>query len=387
MGFVFQGMTTLQGRVLILAAEYPPHVGGVSAYSRATAEALARVGWKVRVVTTTPGSANSLIATLQINRSAAILNRKYLKVLPLLVAAMLECIRERPDLILLMKCNHEGIVGLITRRLFSVPYVVVGYGTELVQFGGHPLFRPFVKALFRRAIHLIAISTYTEELMAQLGAPSSRLSVIHPTVDVLPDPAVAPPDEFGLGGRRVVLTVARLVSRKGHDRVLEAMTRIRAEFPSVLYVIAGDGPERARLSALVRAHGLEDNVRFVGSVSDGTLESLYAACEFFIMTSRQEGSDVEGFGIVFLQAAIRGKPSIAGRSGGAVDAVLDGATGLLVDPRSTSQIADALTMLLSDPAYTKAMGRRARVRALENFTAQNQESEIDKVFKGLRPKL
>src|SRR5262249_14775190 len=131
----------------------------------------------------------------------------------------------------------------------------------------------------------------------------------------------------------VILTVGSLVERKGQDMIIRALPLIANAVPGVSYLIVGDGPYKANLKTLVTSMGLQDRVVFTGRVSDEELPEFYALSDVFAMPSRAclDSNDVEGFGMVFLEAGATGKPVVAGRSGGIEDAVVDGVTGLLVD--------------------------------------------------------
>jgi phosphatidylinositol alpha-1,6-mannosyltransferase len=172
-------------------------------------------------------------------------------------------------------------------------------------------------------------------------------------------------DRYGLDGARVLLTVGRLVERKGHDVVIRALRRVSEAIGPVRYLIAGSGSEERRLRALAADLGCADEVIFIGHVSDEDLPPLYAACDVFVMPSRalQERDGIEGFGIVFLEAGASGKPVIGGRSGGITDAVLDGTTGVLVNPQDVEEIAEALIRLLRDREDAARMGEEGRRRA------------------------
>jgi phosphatidylinositol alpha-1,6-mannosyltransferase len=146
------------------------------------------------------------------------------------------------------------------------------------------------------------------------------------------------------------------------------MADIQRIIPDAIYVIAGPGSYAADLNRLTTHLGLPPNaVRFVGPVRLDELTSYYALADIFVMPNRVVGSDVEGFGLVFIEAALCGKPAIGGRSGGAVDAIIDGVTGRLVDPSSTRELASAVIELLSDPTLAARMGLAARERALRDF--------------------
>ena len=178
--------------------------------------------------------------------------------------------------------------------------------------------------------------------------------------------------EFGLMGKRVILTVGSLVPRKGVSRVLEAMPSILETEPKAHYLFVGDGPEQDAIRRQVASLGLESVVSYTGKVPHGQLPTYYAVADLFAMIScgLQEENEVETFGIVSLEAAASGKPVVAGTQGGVVDAIIDDTTGLLVDPNDTRGISDAISYLLANPARARAMGRAGCERALSQFAPE-----------------
>jgi phosphatidyl-myo-inositol dimannoside synthase len=166
--------------------------------------------------------------------------------------------------------------------------------------------------------------------------------------------------------RPTLLTVARLEHRyKGHDVLLEALGAIRARVPDVEWVVIGEGTLRPELEELARSRGLADCVRFLGAVSDGERNAWLRRADVVAMPSRLPGAGLagEGFGIVYLEAAAYGKPVVAGNVGGALDAVGDGETGLLVDPTDAGAVAEAVATLLLDPELARRLGAAGAERA------------------------
>lgn len=259
---------------------------------------------------------------------------------------------KRPQVLLvthIVAAPAARIVAGLLRR----PYGLILHGQEL----GH---RPRLMAwAVRHSAVTIAVSTYTRGEAVRHGAPAGRIVVINPGVDA---PGPAPGASAELAKRPpVVLTVARMVDRyKGHDVMIDAIAELRDRLPEVRWVVVGDGPLRGEYEREVARRGLTGNVVFAGAVSDDQLAREYANARVFSMPSRltpQGGG--EGFGLVYLEAAARGLPVVAGNEGGAVDAVRHGRTGLLVDPRDAAAVAAALRWLLTDDEVAGAMSRAA----------------------------
>ena len=167
---------------------------------------------------------------------------------------------------------------------------------------------------------------------------------------------------YDLLGRPVVVCVSRLVPRKGQDVLIRALPQIRRLVPDAALLLVGGGPDSPRLQRLAAEHEVASDVVLTGSVPWQELPAHYDAGDVFAMPcrTRRAGLEVEGLGIVFLEASATGLPVVAGRSGGSPDAVLDGRTGHLVDGRSVEQVAAAVAGLLADPERAAAMGAAGR---------------------------
>jgi len=260
--------------------------------------------------------------------------------------------------------------GLAAR---GIPSVALTHGAELWIARTPALGWAQRRALggVRRAT---AVSEYTAERLRRAIGDEPPVTVLYPGVDTerfSPDvDGSATRDQFGLEDRRVIVCVSRLVPRKGQDVLIRALGDVRRRVPDATLLLAGDGPSRAGLEALAAAEAPPDSVVFAGEVSPEDLAGVYAAGNVFAMPcrSRFAGMEVEGLGIVFLEAAACGKPVVAGRSGGAVEAVCDGETGLVVEGTELKAVALGLARLLGDPAEAARMGKAGRARIEAEFT-------------------
>jgi phosphatidylinositol alpha-1,6-mannosyltransferase len=255
----------------------------------------------------------------------------------------------------------EGWLALACAR----PFACYAHGEELSSNASSRELRWMARRVFRRAALVIANSRHTAGLLAaDWGVPAARLAVLSPGVDTARF-APAPPDEraraeLGWSGRTVVLTVARLQRRKGHDRLIEAMALLRDRHPALLCAIVGDGEERPALEAQAARAGLAAHVRFHGALAEPDLVRAYQQCDLFALPNRTVGGDFEGFGMVLLEAQACGRAVLAGRSGGTAEAVRDGETGVLVDCRRADVLAAAVDRLLTDAAWRARLGTAGR---------------------------
>ena len=261
----------------------------------------------------------------------------------------------------------------------GVPYYIVAHGVELLMdlYGRLPRWR---QRDFARSSRVIANSRATARLTADTFTLSAPPAVVNPSVG--PRPAPADIAARGADLRRelrlddgsegpILLTVGRLVPRKGCDLVLRSVAALAHEYPGLRYIVAGDGPERERLAGLTRELGIADRVRMLGDVDDLTKWAAYDICDVFVSpTLQSQSTDWEGFGIVFLEAALSGRPAIGGRTGGTADAIVDGLTGVLVDTDQRGELLRAIRRLLSDAGLRGRLGRTAEQMARTRFTGE-----------------
>jgi phosphatidylinositol alpha-1,6-mannosyltransferase len=344
---------TLTPRLLVLTPDFPPALGGIQLLTYRLAAGVK--GFDTRVLALDgPGAASfDTRSGLPTRRIGVDGMPGAGRMATLNVAALVEAWRFRPDVVLVAHIVASPAAAAIQRtlRARTVQYFHAN------EIGDKPRLAAFAA---RRADVAVAVSSYTAELIAATGAAPVDLRLIPPGVDLPLDPTPEPRD------RPTLLTIARLRDGyKGHDVLIRALALMRAEVPDVELVVIGDGPFRGKLESLADAAGVSDVVRFLGTVTDEERDRWLRRADVFAMPSRRpaDGRAGEGFGIVYLEAAAYGKPVVAGNVAGALDAVADGETGLLVDPTDARALADALTRLLGDRELALRMGRAGAERA------------------------
>lgn len=204
---------------------------------------------------------------------------------------------------------------------------------------------------------------------------SEAMVKIAPGIDVehfVPGDSTLLRQSLGLCGKKIIVSVGRLVHRKGQDRLIESMPAIIAQVPQVHLLFVGEGPHKKRLIELVKKHRLEEYVTFIGRIHYGDLPRYFCLGDIFAMPSRSRffGLEVEGLGIVYLEASACGVPVIAGASGGAPDAVIEGVTGVVVDGLDTQAIAKAAIELLNNPERAREMGAAGRNWVISTWSWQ-----------------
>jgi phosphatidylinositol alpha-1,6-mannosyltransferase len=340
-------------RLLLLTPDYPPAPGGIQVVAERLVEGLER--FETRTVALGAAGAHEYDAkrAAQVRRVGAGPVPHSGRVALLNAVALGEALRFRPDVVLSMHLVASPAAAAV-KRTFGTPVAQYFHAEEI---GARPRLAAFAA---EQADAVIAVSAYTAELVAARTAAPVAITVIPNGVDLVP----AAPAE--LCERPTFVTVARIQERyKGHDVLVRALALVRAKVPQVQWVVIGDGSLRAGVEQLADAYGVADAARFLGAVSDEERDSWLARSQLLAMPSRLPagGFAGEGFGIAFLEAAAHGRPVVAGNVGGTTDAVIDGVTGLLVDPCDQLAVAEAITRLLLDPGLAERLGRAGRERA------------------------
>ena len=222
---------------------------------------------------------------------------------------------------------------------------------------------------------LIANSQNTGRVLREeWQVPAERIRILHPGVDTGYFTPAGPNRDvrarLDWSDRSVVLTVGRLQRRKGQDMMIRALPAIRRAVPNVLYAILGDGEERTRLQTLAKSEGVTDCVQFVGEVNDAILLDCYRHCDLFALPNRQDGKDIEGFGMVLLEAQSCGKPVIAGTSGGTAETMDIPHTGSVVNCDGPERLAGLVAELLADRPRLERMGQAARPWVVRSSTGR-----------------
>ena len=353
---------------LLVTNDFPPKVGGIQNllwewWRRLPPDSFA-------VLTSPHAGAESFDATqaFEIRR----VREPWLLPHPVMVGRINKMAREiGADFVVLDPAVPLGIVG---PRL-ELPYMVVLHGAEVTVPGRLPLSRLVLSRVLKNASHIIAAGEYPAAEARRAGGSSLPITVIPPGVDtqrfrpLSNAERISARREFGVSDdAELIVGVSRLVPRKGFDTLIEVAAALFASRPRLQVLIGGGGRDADRLQKLIDKLGAP--VRMLGRVTDEQLPLLYGCADVSAMLcrSRWGGLEQEGFGIVFSEAASCGVPQIAGKSGGAADAVLDGLTGKVVqNPSDVAQVASTVAQLLDDAFLRSLMSVASRERALNTF--------------------
>ena len=356
-------------RHLLVTNDYPPKIGGIQNYLW---ELWRRLPADDVVVHTTPHQGAEAFDAAQ-DHTIVRSREPWLLPQPVLIRRVNRLIAEyKAEVVILDPAVPVGLIG----PHLDVPYGVVLHGAEVTIPGRIPGTRQLLNRVLADARGVIAAGGYpAAEGERSLGRPLPPCTVVPPGVDTerfasLDTAARASVRaRYGIAPDQPMITsVSRLVPRKGMDTLIAASTILAKEFPDLAVLIAGQGRDIGRLQGLIDDAGAP--VQLLGRLSEDELIELYGAGDVFAMLcrSRWGGLEQEGFGIVFVEAAAAGVPQVAGRSGGAHEAVEHGESGIVVDdPSDPLAAAEAIAVLMRDPARRATMAAASRARAANEF--------------------
>ncbi|MDN4519853.1 glycosyltransferase family 4 protein [Mycolicibacterium austroafricanum] len=376
-------------RILLVTNDYPPRRGGIQAYLEALVEHLvASVEHSLTVYAPKWKGAEDYDSVAAATGYEVVRHPGTLMVPePTVALRMRRLIRERGiDTVWFGAAAPLALLAPLARAAGARRVIASTHGHE-VGWSMLPLARTALRRIGNDTDVVTFISAYTRGRFASAFGPHAALEHVPPGVDTdrfVPD-EVARAElraRYGLGERPVVVCVSRLVPRKGQDMLIRALPAIRQRVPGAALVIVGGGPYRTALHRLAHTFGVAEDVVFTDGVPGEELPAHHAMADVFAMPCRTRGSglDVEGLGIVYLEASSTGVPVVAGRSGGAPETVVDGQTGVVVDGWDVGAIAAAVGDLLADPARAAEMGAAGRQAVLDNWRWSRQAEKLARLL-------
>lgn len=354
-------------RLLEITNDFPPTLGGIESYVYSLTRR-----WepdRVTVLTRwTPGSdefdstlgfdvirepVGTLLPTRQLLRKAATL------------------IEERSvDVIHFATPLPLGVMGPKLLRSHGIPYAVTVNGAEFVLPASLLIGRQLLKRAMTDAAVVLPYSAFLKREVQKIFPSGPPIESVPPGIDPERFPENLEPAFQSPSGGPVIVSAGRLIARKGSVQLLEAFVQVLERHPDTHVLFVGGGPELKKLRRLAAERHLGSSITFVGSQPWESIPGFLASADIFALPVRERfgGLETEGFGIVFLEAAAAGLPSIGGNVGGVPDAIVDGETGLLVDGRDPNSIAQALLRILNDPEEGRRLGKAGRERVMNEFT-------------------
>lgn len=379
-------------RVLLVTNDFPPRRGGIQSYLEALVTSLAGAqecgGHTMTVYAPKWKGAQdydrtAAAAGIDVTRHPGTLMVPE----PTVALRMRRLIAEHDvDTVWFGAAAPLALLSSIARAAGAERVIASTHGHE-VGWSMLPLARTALRRIGNDTDVVTYISSYTRRRIASALGPDAALELVPPGVDTdrfAPD-EVARAEmraRYRLGGRPVVVCVSRLVPRKGQDMLIRALPAIRDRVPGTALVIVGGGPYRTSLHRLAQTFGVAEHVVFTGGVPGDELPAHHAMADVFAMPCRTRGAglDVEGLGIVYLEASACGVPVVAGRSGGAPETVLDGETGSVVDGWDLGGITAAVGDLLADPRRAADMGAAGRRWVIDHWQWSRQAERLARLL-------
>ncbi|WP_280467088.1 glycosyltransferase family 4 protein [Nocardia cyriacigeorgica] len=352
-------------RTLLVTNDFPPRPGGIQSYLQALAGQLPPDD----LVVYAPRWRGDSHVKFDAEQKFQVVRHPTTLMLPtpLVMRRAAKLLRsENCDTVWFGAAAPLALMSPVLRRAGAERIMASTHGHE-VGWSMLPAARQALRVIGEQTDVVTYVSKYTRARFSAAFGPNAALEYLPPGVDpdvFRPDPAARAElrQRYGLGDRPTILCLSRLVPRKGQDALIVAMLQIRERVDGAVLVIAGGGPYEEKLRALAKALGVADSVVFTGRVRSDELAAHHTLADVFAMPARTRGAglDVEGLGIVYLEASASGVPVVAGRSGGAPETVIEGKTGRVVDGRKIDQIVDALVGILADPEAAARMGAAGR---------------------------
>jgi phosphatidylinositol alpha-1,6-mannosyltransferase len=347
-------------KVLVLTNDFPPRPGGIQFFVHALALRLP----PENVTVYAPAWEGA--AMFDAEQPFPVVRHPTSLMLPVpSVARRAERIIEREgcDIVLFGAAAPLGLLAPRLRKAGARRLIALTHGHE-AGWAALPAARGLLRRIGDSVDTVTCLGDYTRARLARALSPAAaaRMTRLTPGVDTSEfhpgSGGQAIRERFGLGDRPVVVCVSRMVPRKGQDTLIHAWPLVLANVPGATLLLVGDGPYRDRLERMARHLGVAGSVIFAGAPSRAELPAYFDAGNVFAMPcrTRRRGLDVEGLGMVFLEAAATGLPVVGGDSGNSADAIRDGETGYVVSGRSVADLAERLNRLLSDPGAARAMG-------------------------------
>jgi phosphatidyl-myo-inositol dimannoside synthase len=259
-----------------------------------------------------------------------------------------------------------GKYAYILKKILNIDYYIFIHGLD-IKLAQNKIIKKFLtKIILNNAKIVFANSESTKSIIKT----KTRIKILYPGVNenfknIDENKKLEIVKKYNLEGKKIILTVGRVIKRKNHEFIIKAIDELKNEFSNLTYLIAGTGDNLEHLKNLATDN---KNIIFLGDVSDEELPYFYSICDIFTMISHETKEDTEGFGIVYLEAALFHKPSIAANSGGAKEAVIHNESGLLINNENPEELKTAIKILLTNQDFVKKIGEKSYTRVIENFT-------------------
>lgn len=374
-------------KVLVYTHEFPPFLGGLATTSLKLVEGLS--GQVASLVAVVPGygpGQESIDRDLDCEiKRVPLLGIGYLRSIPFFQQIvgffflLYYILVNKPDVVLFITEEAESVGGLVSKFVKFRSVVRVAGSGIVTCFHGSSFNKRILKypmtTLYKRSNRVIAVSNYTKSLLTGIGVDDEKIRVVYNGVksSMLEGPVDKEKvkqlkKKYGIGMKdKVIITIARVLPRKGQDYVIKALPDVLKKVPNLKYMVVGEGKYRQEFENLAVNLNISSNVIFTGGVKNTSIKDFLDLSDLFIMPNRAWNNKVEGLPNAIIEASARGKAVIAGNHSGSVEAVVHGETGLLVDSTDPGKIGDALIEILTNKKKLDEFGRNGREFIRNNF--------------------
>jgi phosphatidylinositol alpha-1,6-mannosyltransferase len=385
-------------RILLVAMKYFPSTGGTVTYTHSLATVLHREGYEVRLLAPDYRSKRPFVAEEPFHVARMKMTDPAWGILHGVAAmwhVLIHALTFRPDIIWATAGGGVRVLSpfFFLKWVFGTKMIGTVHGSDFSILGGQYRIIGWLELLpqklfFHFADMVVTPSRFTQQLKIDLGCRLPRSQVIYNCIPIDIHRHKTKADSLSrfphLNGRSVILTVSRLSPGKGLDTSLRAISRLIPAHPNIYYLLVGEGEEKTTLEDLAGKLNIRSHVEMTGYISEADLEFYYGACDIFILPSCSIKGQVEGFGLVFLEAGLRGKPVIGTRHGGISEAIRENITGFLVNENDDEALAHTIERMIKDKALCDRLSQNAREIILNSFSekafAVRVENMLQEVF-------
>lgn len=372
--------------IIIFSEDFPPKDGGIAQWAAGIAQSLHQMHYTVTVLTRHISADAEKIQSQETYPVIQVHGNRWRQLRSYYSFRAIKALYDRgetPDIVITTTWNLARGISKILKK-HGAQLIVVVHGLEVTRKMSW-IKKMWLINTLKSANKVIAVSNFTRDrVISRYNIPPDKIITLPNGVDPKRFYPLADVSrlkrQFGLVDNKIILTLARLQERKGHDKVIDALPIVIKKVPNAHYLISGakNGAFYQKINQKVIDMGLENYVTFTGYVEPEDINLFYNLCDVYIMPSRElkKNGDTEGFGITFLEANACEKPVIGGRSGGVVDAIENGQSGYLVDPLDVGEIAEKLVLLLTNNHHAHLLGQQGRQRILNNYTWESVARRI-----------
>lgn len=364
-------------KTLIFTLEYPPMHGGVGNYY-------------YNLVKNYPKPDNIFVLN---NNNGSLINYHlpFLKWLPAIFKLNGKINKYKITKVLIGNILPLGTACYILSKFKRINFSIIIHGTDIAYAQKKKVKKLQAFLILKNCQEIFCNSCYTKSLINRFykNKFNDKIKVINPGINreiIVNEKLINNfKNKYNLNDKIVLFSVSRLIRRKGIDKTIEAMPKILKKEPRAIYFIIGDGPDRSYLVDLKNSlpANIKNRIIFLGSLEDDLKWALFSLADIFVMPSREDKGNLEGFGIVYLEANLFGKPVIAGNSGGIGEAVINNKTGFLVNPENIDEITEKIVFLAANSDIRKKMGKAGEKRVLENFNWKTQAEKYYKIINNI----